>query len=104
MTLSGHSGDERLEIDGSGDLVAHLPGGEVRFKKPVIYQEADGAKRPVAGGYVLKDGRVTFKVAAYDRTRGFHMFPRVASLRIREAARIVCRSRCIESQRITDAV
>ncbi len=71
-------GAKRLEIDGSGDLVAHLPGGEVRFKKPVIYQEADGAKRPVAGGYVLKDGRVTFEIAAYDRTKPLVIDPVLA--------------------------
>ncbi|MCH7776822.1 MAG: tandem-95 repeat protein [Gemmatimonadetes bacterium] len=62
-------GAKRLEIAKSGDLIAHIAGGEVRFLKPVIYQEEGAEKRPVAGGYVLKDGRVTFEIAAYDRTK-----------------------------------
>ncbi len=71
-------GAERLEIDGDGDLIAHLSGGEVRFLKPVIYQEADGAKQPVAGGYALKDGRVTFDLAAYDRAKPLVIDPVLA--------------------------
>jgi hypothetical protein len=74
----GFEGAERLEIDGDGDLIAHLPGGEVRFLKPVIYQEADGAKQPVAGGYALKDGRVTFDLAAYDHARPLVIDPVLA--------------------------
>lgn len=71
-------GARRLEITDTGDLIAHLAGGEVRFKKPMIYQEEGAKRRPVAGGYALKDGRVTFDLAAYDRTKPLVIDPVLA--------------------------
>lgn len=62
-------GAESLEIGANGDLIAHLPGGEIRFLEPVIYQREGGAKRPVDGGFVLKDARVGFEVGPYDAGR-----------------------------------
>jgi len=63
-------GADRLEVDAQGDLVLHTAGGTVRQHKPVIYQEIDGVRRDIAGGYVLGETRsVSFKVAAYDRSR-----------------------------------
>jgi len=63
-------GARRLHIDAHGELVLRTVGGEVRQHRPVIYQEVDGAKRPVAGRYVIT-GRheVGFKVEAYDPSR-----------------------------------
>ena len=51
----------------SGELVLHTSAGEVRQAKPVIYQDIDGARRPVAGGFVLNGDRVSFEVGDYDR-------------------------------------
>jgi hypothetical protein len=63
-------GAERLEIDAQGDLVLHTMGGIIRQHKPVIYQEVDGVRQEVAGGYVRKGkNRIGFKVAAYDSSR-----------------------------------
>jgi hypothetical protein len=63
-------GAHKLELDAQGDLVLHTAAGVIRQRKPVIYQEVDGARREVAGGYVLKGAhRVGFHVAAYDTTR-----------------------------------
>jgi hypothetical protein len=54
-------------IDAGGDLV--LPGahGEVRHRKPVIYQETAASRREISGRYVLRGGEVGFRVARYDR-------------------------------------
>ena len=58
---------ERLELDGQGDLLVHAAGGTVRQHLPVVYQEVDGARQPVDGGYVLReDGTVGFALGAYD--------------------------------------
>jgi hypothetical protein len=68
------------QIDANGDLILHTDGGEVRLHKPLIYQEIDGVKRPIPGGYVLLplplgEGRgegeqqVAFQVAAYDTSK-----------------------------------
>jgi hypothetical protein len=49
-----YSGAEKVEVDKSGDLVLHTPGGDVRQHKPVVYQEVSGKRVPVEGGYVLQ--------------------------------------------------
>lgn len=61
---------ERLSIDEHGDLVMRNEAGEVRLRKPVVYQEVAGIRRQVAGGYVLKSQHhVGFRVGKYDLTR-----------------------------------
>jgi beta-propeller repeat-containing protein len=63
-------GADKLSLDSRGDLVLATGGGEVRLQKPVVYQEADGARREIAGSYVLKGKhRVGFELGAYDATR-----------------------------------
>ena len=85
----------KLAVEASGDLVIETDGGEVRFHKPVVYQEQssvvsrqlspisfqpqDTAAHPKSkiqnrklldGRYVLTaDNRVAFEVAAYDATK-----------------------------------
>ena len=50
-----------------GDLVMSIGKGEIRQKKPAVYQEIDGAKRVVDARYVLRDGAgIGFAVGAYD--------------------------------------
>jgi hypothetical protein len=66
----GFQGAQRLELNAEGELVLHAAGGAIRQRVPVIYQEIDGARREIEGGYVLKGAnRVGFQVAAYDRSR-----------------------------------
>src|SRR5437773_7790597 len=66
----GFQGAERLEINAEGELVLHAAGGVIRQRVPVIYQEIDGVRTKIEGGYVLKDAhRVGFQVAAYDPSR-----------------------------------
>jgi len=60
------AGASRLRIDGSGDLVIDTPAGEVRHRKPYIYQEMDGGVRRIDGGFVLSRGEVRFRVGEYD--------------------------------------
>jgi hypothetical protein len=47
-------GARRIRVDRNGDLVLQLSGGELRTRKPVVYQEADGVKSIVTAGYVIK--------------------------------------------------
>jgi Beta-propeller repeat len=69
-------GVERMRVDGSGDLVLQTGAGEVRQRKPLAYQEADGRRREIASRYVLTEERqVGFEVAAYDRTRSLVIDP-----------------------------
>ncbi len=81
--------NSKIAIDARGDLVIKLDGGEIRFRKPVVYQpkltvdsqqltaESFGNSRfkiqdptPIEGRYVLSAGnRVRFEIGKYDRTR-----------------------------------
>lgn len=59
-----------LKVDAQGELVLHTAGGEIRQRKPVIYQELDGVRHEVAGNYKLKDkNTVGFQIADYDATK-----------------------------------
>ena len=64
-----YTGAERLVVDGSGALVLHAGGSQLRQAPPVVDQQVDGAKREVRGRYVLHgDHRVGFALAGYDTT------------------------------------
>jgi hypothetical protein len=61
------SGAQRLEIDKQGNLLLHTSSGVIRQKQPVIYQEINGHRREIAGGYVLLGQQeVGFAVGGYD--------------------------------------
>ena len=62
-------GADRVEIDTGGDLILHTGAGALRQPRPVVYQEVDGARRPVAGDYdVDREGHVRIRLGAYDRS------------------------------------
>jgi hypothetical protein len=85
----GAKNDESVRISDNGDLVVATDVGDVRMKKPILYQEIAGVRVPVDGGYHLLppsglpplpagegwgEGKraaphVSFQIAAYDRTR-----------------------------------
>ncbi|HST52114.1 MAG TPA: FG-GAP-like repeat-containing protein [Pyrinomonadaceae bacterium] len=64
-------GAKNLRIDKeSGDLLFEIAGGELRQRRPVIYQEVNGERRDVEGRYAMKGrGVVGFSVADYDHTQ-----------------------------------
>ncbi len=63
-------GAERIRIDDSGDLLIDTSVGEIRQRKPVIYQQLDGVKQQVNGGYaILGKQEVGFEVGDYDPRR-----------------------------------
>ena len=48
-----------------------MNGEDVRLQKPVIYQERNGVREPVAGGYRILDAakrQVGFQLGADDRS------------------------------------
>ena len=61
-------GAKTLELDARGNLLMGVSGREVRLLKPVIYQEANGEHREIAGNYeITREHRVTFSIGNYDR-------------------------------------
>ncbi|OFV96568.1 MAG: hypothetical protein A3H28_15980 [Acidobacteria bacterium RIFCSPLOWO2_02_FULL_61_28] len=66
----GLEGAERVEVDAQGDLVAEIADEQVRFRKPVIYQEAHGVRQQIGGGYMFRaDRTISFQVDDYDAAK-----------------------------------
>jgi len=64
-------GAEKISLTETGEVSLHLEGEEVRLKKPVIYQEHDGRRVELSGGYRLLPGgaqEVGFELAHYDES------------------------------------
>lgn len=63
-------GGGNARVDRSGDLVVGAAGAVVRVGKPRVFQEVDGAERPVAGRFVLLgEGLFGLRVGPYDDSR-----------------------------------
>jgi hypothetical protein len=61
-------GADGIEIYPSGDLVVYTTGGEVRHRKPVVYQEISGVRHEIPARYILiQDRLVGFEVGEWDR-------------------------------------
>lgn len=72
-------GAERLDVDATtGTLVVTAAGGaQMRQGKPFIYQEIDGVKRAVSGGFTTNGNRAGFSVGEYDRSRPLVIDPAI---------------------------
>src|SRR5215203_4574327 len=62
----GFEGAEGMALDEAGNLRLRLATGELVQHAPVLYQQADGERRPVAGRFTLAGDAVGFEVGAYD--------------------------------------
>jgi hypothetical protein len=63
-------GSDALNVDSAGNLVLTKGSSELRFQAPIVYQEHNGKRAPVAGAYVLRDGtHVGFEVGNHDVTQ-----------------------------------
>lgn len=63
-------GAESLELNAEGDLVLHIDGRQIRQHKPLIYQELNGARQNITGGYIFTGKHeVGFRIAAYDASK-----------------------------------
>jgi len=68
----------RVRLNSAGELVVQTAAGEVRFDKPVIYQQAGdtGQRTLVEGGYILcGSNRVGFQIGSYDRSQALVIDP-----------------------------
>jgi hypothetical protein len=75
-------GAKRIRRDEHGDLVLKMKmgEGEIRWHKPVVYQEKDGTREEIAANYSITDpNRVGFAVAEYDTSRPLYIDPLIYS-------------------------
>jgi hypothetical protein len=62
-------GANRISTAANGDLVLHTKYGEIRQRKPVVYQDVNGQRRFIAASYDVRDRQASFKLGAYDRSK-----------------------------------
>jgi Big-like domain-containing protein/beta-propeller repeat-containing protein len=73
-------GAKRIRRDKHGDLAFKMSEDEVRWHKPVVYQEKDGTRQEIAGRYAIRDkNRVGFEVAKYDASKPLYIDPLIYS-------------------------
>jgi hypothetical protein len=71
-------GVDRLELNGTGDLVLHVGDTSLRFGKPLVYQRSEGARREVAGRWAFENRTtVGFHVGSYDARRPLVIDPTI---------------------------
>ena len=73
-------GAKRIRRDAQGDLVLKTTEGEIRWHKPVVYQEKNGTRQGIAARYAITAAnRVGFEVAKYDASRPLYIDPLIYS-------------------------
>lgn len=73
------NGVTRVKLDRNGDLLLSTTTATFRHQKPLIYQEVNGTRTSVKGGYVLgTKGQVSFRFGTYDKTRPLIIDPVIA--------------------------
>jgi hypothetical protein len=74
------TGAKRIQRDAHGDLVFKMGDDEIRWYRPVVYQEKDEERQLVAAHYVITDtNRVGFEVAGYDTSKPLYIDPLIYS-------------------------
>jgi hypothetical protein len=68
-------GATTMHVNADGELVAALSGGEVRFHKPIAYQNSVSGRQLVAASYVLDAGEVGFHLGNFDKGRALVIDP-----------------------------
>lgn len=67
MSFTGQTG---LAVNEAGQLVLQTGGGPIYQDAPVLYQDIDGVRHAVDGGYVAgTGGEVSFEIGDYDRSQ-----------------------------------
>jgi hypothetical protein len=73
-------GAKRIRRDARGDLVLKMGEGEIRWHRPVVYQEKNRTRQEIAAQYAITEkNRVGFEVAKYDASRPLYIDPLIYS-------------------------
>ena len=63
-------GARKMRINADGSLVLTTSNGELQFQTPAVYQESNGQRVAVDGGYVVNDPtHISFHFAQYDSSK-----------------------------------
>lgn len=73
-------GAKRIRQDAQGELVLKVGEAEIRWHKPIVYQETNRSRHEIAAHYVITDANhVGFKLAKYDTSRPLYIDPLIYS-------------------------
>ena len=73
-------GAKWIRKNAHGELVFKVSEDEIRWHKPVVYQETDGVRHEIAAHYAIRGkNRVGFELAKYDASRPLYIDPLVYS-------------------------
>jgi Bacterial Ig-like domain (group 3)/Beta-propeller repeat len=74
-------GAKRIRRDAHGELVLKMGEDEIRWQKPVVYQEKDGTRQLIAAHYTIRNtNRVGFELAKYDASKPLYIDPLIDAL------------------------
>ena len=69
-------GARQMTVDNRGDLVLGTNNGDLHFQSPVVYQESNGKRTRLQGGYVVDDQtHVRFNLERHDSSRALVIDP-----------------------------
>ncbi len=69
-------GSQPVRLDAAGDAVLQAADTAIHLRAPTLYQEMDGARQPIEGGYRVDAGNaLSFAIGAYDHTRALVIDP-----------------------------
>ncbi len=74
----GLRGADKVAVNKKGELVVQIGEGELKFHKPLTYQETNGVRKTIASSYVVKDKQIAFDVGQYDSTQPLVIDPILA--------------------------
>jgi hypothetical protein len=61
------NGASQISLDEQGDLVLNVNGAKLHFQSPIVYQESNGQRVPVVGGYAMTDeSHIGFQLSSFD--------------------------------------
>jgi Beta-propeller repeat len=83
------AGASRVRLTQDGDLAISVGDQEILQPKPTLYQDVDGQRVSVEGGFVLRgESRVGFEVGEYDRAKALVIDPQLVFARYLSSVRL----------------
>jgi hypothetical protein len=65
----GVDGADAVELDAGGNVIIQRGDRTIVQRAPVVYQEQDGRRQPVAARYIRRGHEIAFDLGPYDRSR-----------------------------------
>lgn len=68
-------GANKITTDKDGSLVLNTAAGEVRWRRPVAYQQSESGRQEIAASYRIEANRISFNLGTYDKNKSLVIDP-----------------------------